>query len=150
MTVIGNFFKLETPSFLNTAEFRFYVPEIYIFPSNATSFGTLQVLCTHKALFTSISRFQNFKPPTHYIFRALTKGTFLMQNGIHLENFHDLHLQSTYRGTSFEMKWLLLRDCLHLHVFSRTTITFCWSAIQLIQIGILLYRTKVMFLVRQS
>jgi hypothetical protein len=99
----------------------------------------------HKAFLTSILLFKNFNSPTIYTFRTFTEGTFLTKNGVRLENFHDLHIYSAYRGTSLEMKWLLLRDCLYLHVLSRTTITFCWSAIQLRQIGILLYRMKVVF-----
>jgi hypothetical protein len=39
---------------------------------------------------------------------------------------------------------------LYLHVLSRTTITICWSTIQLKRICILLYGMKMVFLVRQS
>jgi hypothetical protein len=54
----------------------------------------------------------------------------------------NLYLYSAYRGNIFDIKWHLLRDCLYLHVFSRTTIAIRWSVIQLKQICILLYTTK--------
>jgi hypothetical protein len=61
------------------------------------------------------------------------------------QSSRDLHLYNALRGNRFNIKWRLLRDCLYLHVLSHTTITICWSAIQLRQIRTLLYRTKMAF-----
>jgi hypothetical protein len=63
--------------YIYTVEPSFYVPEIYVLPTFATFFRPLQFPYAHSALFSSILRFQNFKLPAIYIFRALTECTFL-------------------------------------------------------------------------
>jgi hypothetical protein len=116
----------QCPKFLpNMVQPCFYVAAIYVFPPFATLFQVSSIPYIHNALFTSILHFQNFKFHAIYIFRVLTEGTV-------------------------DIKWRLLTDCLYLHVLSCTTIAIRWSAIQLQQLCILLYRMKMVFLVWQS
>jgi hypothetical protein len=104
----------------------FTFPHFTFFRQLQHFFMSLRFPYIHNALFTLSLRFWNFTFPCN------------------------LHLYSPHRRNISDIKWRLLSDCLYMHVLSHTTVTICWSAIQLRRIYILLYRTKMAFLVWQS
>jgi hypothetical protein len=100
------------------------------------------LLCSYNLRFPAICNI--FSGPFNFpIYIVYCLPQFYIFN---IQTSRDLHVWSVYMGSSFGIKWHLLRDCLYLHVSSCTTITIRWSVIQLRQICILLYRTKVAFL----
>jgi hypothetical protein len=82
---------------LNTLEPRFYVPQFTFTLHLQHFFRSLQFSYIHKALFTSVLRFQNFKFSSIYIFRALN------------------------RENSFDIKWCPLIETSVIYIFGAHT-----------------------------